>query len=73
MEQLRVATERELESQGSLQDRLLELQLAYELGEIGEEDYTHRWSEINARLDALDADEGNRSDDAKGVGDWRAP
>lgn len=45
--------ERELHDEAYLQEKLLELQLRYELGEIGEEEYSQKETWLRARLNAI--------------------
>ncbi len=45
--------ERELSDEDYIQERLMELQLRFELDEIGEEEYTKQEKELMARLDAI--------------------
>ena len=45
--------ERELTDEAYIQEKLLELQLLYEMDEIGEEEYSAQEAELRARLNAL--------------------
>lgn len=45
--------ERELSDEGYIRERLMELQLRFELDEISEEEYTKQEKELLARLDAI--------------------
>ncbi len=45
--------DRELNDEAYLQGKLLELQLLYEMDEIGEEEYGQRAAELEARLNAI--------------------
>lgn len=45
--------DRELNDEAYIQEKLLEIQLLYEMDEIGEEEYTLREAELRARLNAL--------------------
>lgn len=45
--------DRELNDEGYIQEKLLELELLYEMGEIGEEEYTQKVAEWEARLNAV--------------------
>ena len=45
--------DRELTDEAYIQEKLLELQLLYEMDEIGEEEYTAQEAELRARLNAL--------------------
>lgn len=48
--------ERELNDEAYLQEKLLELQLLYEMGGIDEEEYSRKEAELLARLNALRGD-----------------
>jgi hypothetical protein len=50
LEQLREAADAELYDPRVVQQRLLELQMQYELGEVPEEEYLRRWDEFCRRL-----------------------
>jgi hypothetical protein len=50
--------DRELSDEGYIQEKLLELQLLYEMDEIGEEEYTRQAAEWEARLNAIREAEG---------------
>lgn len=50
--------DRELNDEGYIQEKLLELELLYEMGEIGEEEYTQKVAEWEARLNAVRGAEG---------------
>lgn len=52
-EKIHEVAERELHDEAYLQEKLLELQLRYELGEIGEEEYSQKGAELWARLNAI--------------------
>ena len=45
--------ERELSDEAYLQEKLLELQLLYEMDEISEEEYNQQEAELRARLNAI--------------------
>jgi hypothetical protein len=45
--------ERELSDEDYIRERLMELQLKFELDEISEEEYTKQEKELMARLDAV--------------------
>jgi len=45
--------EREVSDEGYIRERLMELQLRFELDEIGEEEYTRQEKELMARLEAI--------------------
>ena len=45
--------DRELNDEAYIQEKLLELQLLYEMDEIGEEEYTRQAAEWEARLNAV--------------------
>ena len=45
--------DRELNDEGYIQEKLLELQLLYEMDEIGEEEYTVQAAKWEARLNAV--------------------
>jgi len=45
--------ERELTDEGRLKEKLMEVQLKFELDEISEEEYKEREEELLARLDAI--------------------
>lgn len=45
--------DRELNDEGYIQEKLLEIELLYEMGEIGEEEYTEKIAEWEARLNAV--------------------
>ena len=45
--------ERELSDEDYIRERLMELQLKFELDEISEEEYTKQEKELMARLDAI--------------------
>jgi hypothetical protein len=54
--------DREFSDEAYLQEKLLELQLLYEMDEIGEEEYARQAAEWEARLNAARAaEEGERS------------
>ncbi len=44
--------DRELTDEGSLQEKLMEVQLGYEMGEVTEQEYTRLAEELEARLNA---------------------
>jgi hypothetical protein len=44
--------DRELTDEGSLQEKLMEIQLRYEMDEVGPGDYTRLAEELEARLNA---------------------
>ncbi|MBI2372334.1 MAG: gas vesicle protein GvpG [Deltaproteobacteria bacterium] len=50
--QIHELAERELHDEASLQEKLLELHLRYETGEIGEEEYLQQAVDLEARLNA---------------------
>jgi hypothetical protein len=59
--------DRELNDEAYIQERLLELQLRYEMGEIGEEEYTQQAAEWEARLNAVrqaEEEPGSEGDEA---------
>lgn len=59
--------DRELTDEGYVQEKLLELQLLYEMDEIGEEEYTAQEAELRARLNALrEAEEAEEPDEPSG-------
>jgi len=45
--------DRELSDEGYIQEKLLELQLLYEMDEIGDEEYSQQAAECEARLNAV--------------------
>lgn len=45
--------DRELNDEGYIQEKLLELELLYEMGEIDEEEYTQKVADWEARLNAV--------------------
>ncbi|MBU1615035.1 gas vesicle protein GvpG, partial [bacterium] len=45
--------EKEVSDEGVIKERLMELQLRFELDEIGEEEYDRQEEELLARLDAI--------------------
>ena len=45
--------ERELSDEDYIREKLMELQLSFELDEISEEEYTKQEKELMARLDAI--------------------
>ena len=45
--------EKELSDEGRLMDKLMELQLRFELDEISEKEYTERENELLERLDSI--------------------
>ena len=45
--------EKELSDEGGLMDKLMELQLRFELDEISEKEYTERENELLERLDSI--------------------
>ncbi len=51
---------RELGDTETLRSRLVDLQLRYEAGEIGEEEYVRSWEELTARLAAAERAGGER-------------
>ena len=70
--------DRELNDEGYIQEKLLELQLLYEMDEIGEEEYTQQAAEWEARLNAVrgaedeagsEGGEAARGSEATGGGD----
>ena len=52
-EKIHEMAERELHDEAYLQEKLLELQLRYEMGEIGEEEYSQQEAWLRARLNAI--------------------
>jgi len=59
--------DRELNDEAYIQEKLLELQLLYEMDEIGEEEYARQAAEWEARLNALrqaDAEAGSEGGEA---------
>jgi len=48
--------EKELSDEGQIKEKLMELQLKFELDEISEEEYNKKEKEILARLDAVRKD-----------------
>lgn len=50
--------ERELTDEAYIQEKLLEVQLLYEMDEIGEEEYAQQEAELLARLNAIRGAEG---------------
>ncbi len=55
--------ERELNDEAYLQEKLLELQLLFEMGEIGEGEYAQREAELLARLNAVRGTEDDQASD----------
>ena len=53
LRQVQTAAEAELTDDSSVKERLLELQLELELGDIDEEEYTAREAELFAQLRAI--------------------
>ena len=51
--------QRELSDEGSLKNKLMELQLRFELDEISEEEYTQQETELLDRLNAIQEEPGN--------------
>lgn len=49
LQELAALAEREAADEGRLRERLLELQLGYELGEVDEDAYRRGWRELGAR------------------------
>lgn len=45
--------EKEISDEGRIKEKLMELQLKFELDEISEEEYTRQEKELMARLDAI--------------------
>jgi len=64
--------ERELNDEAYLQEKLLELQLLYEMGEIGEEEHSQREAELLARLNALRGVEGREESREKDLWNSKA-
>lgn len=59
--------DREFTDEVYIQEKLLEIQLLYEMDEIGEEEYTIREAEFRARLNALrEAEEAEEPDEPSG-------
>ncbi len=55
--------EREVSDEGYIRERLMELQLKFELDEISEEEYTKQEKELMARLDAIrSAEKGEKQE-----------
>ena len=54
--------ERELSDEGYMRERLMELQLKFELDEISEEEYTRQEKELMARLDSIRGAEEEREE-----------
>lgn len=54
--------ERELSDEGYMRERLMELQLKFELDEISEEEYTRQEKGIMARLDSIRGAEEEREE-----------
>jgi hypothetical protein len=54
--------ERELSDEGYMRERLMELQLKFELDEISEEEYTRQEKAIMARLDSIRGAEEEREE-----------
>ncbi len=55
--------EREVSDEGYIRERLMELQLKFELDEISEEEYTKQEKELMARLDAIrSAEKGEKEE-----------
>lgn len=61
--------DRELNDEAYLQGKLLELQLLYEMDEIGEEEYTQQAVELEARLNAIRGAEAEEESPGE-VGPW---
>ncbi len=65
--------EREFTDEGYIQEKLLELQLLYEMDEIGEEEYAREAAAWEARLNAArEAEEGDGSGEDATVWDSKA-
>ena len=64
--------EREFSDEAYLQEKLLELPLRYELGEIGEDEYSQKEAELRARLNAIRGAEGEEEPGEEGLWDSRA-
>lgn len=56
----------ELSDEKFIQERLMALQLQFELDEISEEEYDRREGELLAHLDAVRADRENKEEDENG-------
>ena len=54
-DEIKKSAEKELFDPETLQNKLIELQLRYEMGEISEQDYRREWDVLSARLRALHA------------------
>lgn len=65
--------DREVSDEAYLQGRLLELQLLYEMDEIGEEEYSQQATDLEARLNAIrEAEAGGESPGEVGPRDSKA-
>jgi hypothetical protein len=65
--------DREFTDEAYIQGKLLELQLLYEMDEIGEEEYTQRAAELEARLNTIrEAESGEESPEEVGPWDSKA-
>lgn len=63
-EEIRKLADRELFDPEFLQRKLVELQLRYEMGEIGEIEYRREWDVLSARLRAVN--EARRAEEGGG-------
>ena len=61
--------DREFTDEAYIQGKLLELQLLYEMDEIGEEEYTQRAAELEARLNTIRGAEPEEESPGE-VGPW---
>jgi hypothetical protein len=57
--------EKELSDEGQLMDKLMELQLRFELDEISEEEYTEKENELLERLDNIRNENESEDDEQK--------
>jgi len=65
--------ERELSDEAYIQERLLELQLLYEMDEISEEEYNQQEVELRARLNTIRGTQGEEAPrEDEGLRDLRA-
>lgn len=72
IQRIQEMADRELTDEGSLQEKLMELQLRYEMDEVTEEEYHRLAGELEARLNAARGTEGEEgSTEGEDVWDLR--
>lgn len=61
-EKINGMVEREMSDEGLIKERLMELQLRFELDDIDEETYTRHEKELLERLNAIHSEEGEQEE-----------